>query len=247
MDAPSELAWDFGDGSPILPGVPTGTPPKIQAAGPHPYTKPGRHVIKLRCVRGETLSEFRFGVVVSRTQQLGEPLFITINRISVTPEKTIKFDAGGAVQQASRILWRVGDVSAEGNSATFTLKPGHYTLDFAAVRRLNFRAYGAQRYVKNSDPLPLQGFSATTNRTFDQDGTETNGTGTPPLPGRNVLAKRLFDKGAISPQDDWTFELIPQEIMGLPAGTAIGAEELDLSEIQDVVLSMEYDITPGGP
>ena len=26
-----------------------------------------------------------------------------------------------------------------------------------------------------------------------------------------------------------------------------GAEELDLSEIQDVVLSMEYEITPGGP
>ena len=64
---------------------------------------------------------------------------------------------------------------------------------------------------------------------------------------RNELAKRLFGKGAISPEDDWTFELIPQEILGLPAGTTIGAEELDLSEIQDVVLSMEYDITPGGP
>ena len=70
---------------------------------------------------------------------------------------------------------------------------------------------------------------------------------TAPLPARNELAKRLFGKGAISPEDDWTFELIPEEILGLPAGTAIGEEELDLSEIQDVVLSMEYDITPGGP
>ena len=51
----------------------------------------------------------------------------------------------------------------------------------------------------------------------------------------------------ISPEDDWTFELIPEEILGVPNATAIGAEELDLSEIQDVVLSMEYDITPGGP
>jgi hypothetical protein len=33
----------------------------------------------------------------------------------------------------------------------------------------------------------------------------------------------------------------------VPNGTAIDAEELDLGEIQDVVLSMEYDITPGGP
>ncbi len=32
-----------------------------------------------------------------------------------------------------------------------------------------------------------------------------------------------------------------------PAGITVGAKELDLSEIQDVVLSMEYDITPGGP
>ena len=70
-------------------------------------------------------------------------------------------------------------LSAEGNSATFTLKPGHYTLDFAAVRKLNFMAYGAQRYVKESDPLPLQGLSAATNRTFDENGKETNGTGTP--------------------------------------------------------------------
>jgi hypothetical protein len=55
----------------------------------------------------------------------------------------------------------------------------------------------------------------------------------------------LFDKGPISPEDDWTFELIPQEILGIPAETAIGKEELDLSDIQDVVLSMEYDVTPG--
>jgi hypothetical protein len=115
------------------------------------------------------------------------------------------------------------------------------------VRKLNFRAYGAQRYVKSSAPLPLQGLSATTNRTFNENGQETNGTGSPPLPARNELAKRLFNEGAISPEDDWTFELIPEEILGVPAGTAIGAEGLDLSEIQDVVLSMESDITPVGP
>jgi hypothetical protein len=70
---------------------------------------------------------------------------------------------------------------------------------------------------------------------------------TAPLPDRNELARRLFDKDAMPPEAEWTFELITEEILGLPAGTAIGAEELDLSEIQDVVLSMEYDIMPGGP
>jgi hypothetical protein len=57
----------------------------------------------------------------------------------------------------------------------------------------------------------------------------------------------LFGDGAISPEDDWSLDLIPQEILGVPAGTAIDTEELDLSEIQDAVLSMEYDLTPTGP
>ena len=246
LDTAKELAWDFGDGTPIIRTVSSGTPPRIDPAeGLHVYSKPGRYVIKLRCVHGEILSEFRIGVVVSRNQKLGDPLII-LPRINFdNAAKKITITTGGDVQQAGRMLWRVGDASAEGNSATFTLKPGHYTLNFAAVRKLNFRAYGAQRYVKESTPLPLQGLNATTNCTFDENGKETNGTGTPPLPARNELARRLFNEGAISPEDDWTFELIPQEILGVPAATPIGTQELDLSEIQDVVLSMEYDITPG--
>jgi hypothetical protein len=141
----------------------------------------------------------------------------------------------------------VDGVSAEGLSATFNLKPGNYVLDLVAVRKLNFKAYCGQRHVTSSAPIPLTGLTGTTNRTFNENGDETNGTGTPPLPARNELAKRLFGKGAISPEDAWTFELSPQEIMGVPAETAIGAEALDLSEIQDVVLSMEYDVTPSGP
>ena len=190
---------------------------------------------------------------------MGDPLIIWLNQVKFdSAARTITFITGGDVSQAGRILWRVGTATAEGNVATFSLKPGHYILDFAAVRKLNFRAYGAQRYVKKLAPLPLLGLSATTNRTFDADGNETNGrtfdengnetsgTGTS-FPARNELAKRLLDQGAISPEDDWTFELIPHEILGLPAGTAIGAEQLDLSEIRDVVLSLEYDVTPVAP
>jgi hypothetical protein len=248
LDAATEQVWDFGDGTPILRTVRSGTPPTIAPAeGTHTYARPGRYVLKLRCVQNDSLSEFRISVVVSRNQKLGDPLIVWPRVTFDTTAKTITATTGGAVQQAGRMLWRVGGLSAEGNSATFTLKPGNYILDFAAVRKLNFRAYSTQRYVNGAAPLPLQGLSATTNRTFDENGKETNGTGTSPLPARNELAKRLFDKGAISPEDDWIFELIPEEILGVPAGTAIDAEELDLSEIEDVVLSMEYDITPGGP
>jgi hypothetical protein len=247
MDAATELSWDFGDGTPTLRTVRSGTTPIAPAEGTHVYAKPGRYVMKLRCVQNDSLndsfSEFRISVVVSRNQKLGDPLIIWPRIGFDATAKKVTITTGGAVQQAGRMLWRVGDLTAEGNSASFALKPGNYILDFAAVRKLNFKAYGAQRYVKGLAPLPLQGLRATTNRTFNENGAETNGTAAQPLP-RNELAKRMFDKGAISPEDDWTFELIPQEILGLPAGTAVGAEELDLSDIQDVVLSMEYEITP---
>ena len=284
MDGATELSWDFGDGTPILPSAlngtaaPVGTPDEaptspdtqllsraqsiadgeavgglpsqnvgvLNASGVHTYAKPGRYVIKLRCVHGDCMSEFRISIVVSRNQKLGDPLIILIPGITFNAtSKRISITTGGAVQQAGRMVWRVGDESAEGNSPTFALKPGLYTLDFAAVRKLNFRAYSSQRYVKGLAPLPLQGLSATTNRTFDANGNETNGTGVPVLPARNELAKRLFDTGAISPEDDWTFELLPEEILGLPAGTAVNGQALDLSDVEDVVLSMEYEVTPG--
>jgi hypothetical protein len=245
MNGSTELAWDFGDGSPILRSVPSGTPPKIAPAeGTHTYAKPGRYILKLRCVQNDSLAEFRVAVAVSRNLKLGDPLIIS-PRLAFDPvAKAITLGTGGAVALAGRLMWRVGDLVAEGNTASFKLKPGNYVVEFAAVRRLNCRVYSSQRFFNSAAVLLLRGLSIATNRTFDLNGIETNGTGTPPLPPRNVLAKRLFDNGAISPEDDWTFELIPEEILGVPAGTAIAAEELDLSDLQDVALSMEYDVTP---
>jgi hypothetical protein len=218
----------------------------VPTPGVHTYARPGRYVIKLRCIRGDRMSEYRISVVVSRNHELGDPLIINLPEVTLdATSKMISITTTGAVEQAGRMVWRIGDASAEGDSPSFALKPGLYTLDFAAVRKLNFRAYGSQRYVKGLPPLPLEGLSATTNRIFDADGNETNGTGDPTLPARNELATRLFDAGALSPEDDWTFELLPEEILGLPAGAAANGEILDLGDIDDVVLSMEYDITPG--
>jgi len=67
----SELVWDFGDGSPVLRIVRSGTTPIPPAEGSHTYAKPGRYVIMLRSVQNESLSEFRFAVRVSRTHVLG--------------------------------------------------------------------------------------------------------------------------------------------------------------------------------
>jgi hypothetical protein len=247
LTSASQLTWDFGDGTPAVrtARASNGIIPPAEAT--HKYGKPGRYVMTLRSVQDGSLSELRIAVVVSRTRKLGDPLIVFLPRFSFdTTARTLTIAAAGGLQETSLMLWRVGDLTAEGRSATFTLKPGHHTLEFAAVRQLRFRAYGRQRYLDGdtAPALPLSGLGATTNRTFDASGKETNGTGSPtPLPARNDLARRMFDGGEISPADDWTFELLPEDILGVPAAAA-GSEPLDVSEIQDVVLSMEYDVEP---
>jgi hypothetical protein len=221
LNSASELTWDFGDGTPVLRILRDSTSTIPPAQGTHTYAKPGRYVLTLRCVQDESLSEFRIGVVVSRSQKLGDPLIVFLRRFTFDPtNRSLTVAAAGAVQDASRLLWRVGDLTAEGNVATFTLKPGHHTLEFAAVRHLHFRTYGKQRYVNGGDapPLALSGLGVTTNRRFDERGKEINGTGgLTPVPGRNELATRVFGGGEISAVDDWTFELMPEDILGVPA------------------------------
>jgi hypothetical protein len=247
LNSASSLRWDFGDGTPVLRTTRGGTATIPPAEATHTFAKPGRHVLTLRCVQDEALSEFRIAIVVSRSRKLGDPLIVFLPRFTFdTTQRSLTVTAGGDIQKASRMLWRAGDLTAVGSSATFPLKPGHHTLEFAAVRQLRFRAYGAQRYLNGDGtaPLPLSGLGATTNRTFDENGKETSGTGSPtPSPARNELAIRFFGGGEISPVDDWTFELMPEDILGVPA-TAAGSEQLDLGDIQDVVMSMEYDVIP---
>ena len=143
MNGATELAWDFGDGAPILRSVRSGTALLPPAEGTHTYARPGRYVLRLRCVQNDSFAEFRLAITVSRSQTLGDPLIIWL-RFALDPKtKALTLGTGGAVQQAGRMLWRIGDLTADGNTASFQLKPGNYTVDFAAVRKLNFRAYSA--------------------------------------------------------------------------------------------------------
>jgi hypothetical protein len=236
LSGASALTWDFGDGTPAVGTTRTGTAAIPPAEATHTYAKPGRYVLTLRSVQDDTLSELRVALVVSRSRTLGDPLLVLLPRFTFDPAtRSLSVAAAGDVSQASRLLWRVGDATAEGSTATFALKPGHHTLEFAAIRQLRFKAYGTQRYLTGdaAPPLQLSGLGASTNRTFDPSGKETN--------GRNELANRFFGSGEISPVDDWTFELMREDILGVPAGEA-AAEPLDLNDIQDVVLSMEYDV-----
>jgi Tc toxin complex TcA C-terminal TcB-binding domain/PKD domain len=223
------FTWDFGDGTAIVAN-------SANSDVSHVYAKPGRFVITLRCVKDNALTEYRMSVVASRNHKLGNPLIVLPNTTIKMEGDKVKISGKATSDEASRKLWQIDGKTVEGDNfeQELALKHGNYSLSFAAVRKLTFRAYSHQRYDP-SQALTLTGLTAATNRT---EATSSSGS------DFNPLAKLFFEKGEISPQDDWYFELLPEEILGLEGGAVIGTEQLDLSGIQDVVLSMEYDVTP---
>ena len=94
LNTATELAWDFGDGTPTL----------ASAEGTHVYTKPGRYDIRMRCVANDVLSDYRLSVVVSRNHKLGDPLIVYPSILFDINTKTITGTAVGAVPETSRIL-----------------------------------------------------------------------------------------------------------------------------------------------
>jgi hypothetical protein len=125
-----------------------------------------------------------------------------------------------------------------GTSAEFKdLKPGSYALAFTVVRILKGRIYGHQRHLPE-DLFALNGLSLATNRTFNA------ATGTEETEEPNALAVHLFNAGPISPVDTWTFELSLEDNPFLQSVTQSDIQEIDLSEIADTVLSLEYETVP---
>lgn len=237
----ADISWEFGDGSTRQAGASQG----------HLYAKPGRYTVNLRVVRNGRLSEFQAEVVVSRShaEHLSPP---------VTAFPTLTVETGAGIPSGhTRVLgtvnapagdpviatWRVGENGGQkGNSATFDLQPGDYTVFFTAVRVLKGCVYSTQRHL--SEPVfDFNGLGLTSNRRFDLNGTEITGTGN--NPPANPVATHLFTDGALSPVDEWTLELQLPDNPFLRSVSVTDVEQYDLAEIQDAVLALEYETTPG--
>ena len=140
--------------------------------------------------------------------------------------------------------WRVGDQAGKkGNSASFDLEPGEYTLSFVAVRSLKGRLYCTQRHLTDH-VLDFNGLSLASNRRFALDGTETTGIGD--NPPANPVATHLFKEGAVSPVDEWTVELpLSDNTFLRSVGATDAGQQYGLAEIEDVILALEYETTSG--
>jgi hypothetical protein len=139
--------------------------------------------------------------------------------------------------------WRVGDQRGlKGDRVTFDLTPGDYTVFFTAVRLLKARVYCNQRSL-TGPVFDVNGLRLASNRSFDLDGTETTGVGD--NPPANPVTAHLFAAGALSPVDEWTIELRLSDNACLRSVGVTDTELYDLAEIDDVMLALEYETTPG--
>jgi hypothetical protein len=123
---------------------------------------------------------------------------------------------------------------------TFDLKPGSYSLNFTAIRTLQARAYCTQRFTPDQ-LTPMQSLTLASNRTFDVNGQATTGTGD--HAPANPFTNQLFN-GVLSPLDDWVLELRLAENPSLRSVDFSDAETLDLGELQDAFLVLEYESKP---
>jgi hypothetical protein len=237
--AGANLSWNFGDGGPLQTG----------AAVQHSYDKPGKYQVTSRIVRGERLNEYRASVSVSRDHRSTLPLtaFPSLSRDTNTTDlkpretRVAAVCTAGAGETVTALWTLTGGASLRGDRVTFDLKPGKYSLKFTAVRTLQTRAYCKQRFTPEK-LLPMTSLTLTSNRTFDEKGAQTTGTGD--NQPANPFTTQFFNGNVLSPLDDWTLELRLADNPALRGVDFSDRETFELGELQDAFLVLEYETSP---
>ena len=260
--AGATATWDPGDGTPMLEG----------AAFEHEYARPAVYQVTLRIVFGERLQEYQCEIAVARDVLLELPLVAVPELIkepqSPTGKRTIRaratFPSEAGQQGRTATTWHVVEAprarrvpddggASDRNEAVLDLPleivAGNRQLHlaFRAVRSQEILFYSRQRYRREPDQtLHMAALNVATNRRYDPAATQ------PPL---NAAAKHFFGDpptAVFSPVDTWTFELPRQENgqqgpspFSAP-GSKPGSLLFDGAQIEDLVLTLEYETGPAG-
>jgi hypothetical protein len=210
----------------------------IGPAVQHTYTRPGAYRVTLQAVISGRLSEYRAWVVVSTAFTSVAPI-VALPRFSIQPSSQGLFNVTGNAQApvSAFFTWRLlGGDFQDGTTAVFSgLRPGRrYTVLLAAERQLEAAFYARQCYAP-ANRIAVQGFRASTNREFDEQGTEIN------LANRNELCRHVFANGEMVAVDTWTLEL---PIDANPFLRTVDAHDRESANIpfEDVVLALEYEV-----
>ncbi|HEX2269606.1 MAG TPA: hypothetical protein VHH35_08730 [Pyrinomonadaceae bacterium] len=227
--AGSVVTFDFGDGTGLLDST----------SLPHTYARPGRYDVLVRIATNGRLTEYRAAVIVSRQHAVQSPC-IGIPSIQATVAGgKIKLEPSLQVpaEETLSVVWRIDGQQADAGSdpVTFTVDPGRYVLRFSAIRPLTARFYSQQRFDPAAE-LEIKSLRLATNRVFDlETGAET--TTTP-----NAFAQHIFRSDVLAPTDRWTLELPLDDNPSLLSVTSTDVKQIDLSDLSDVVLALEYEV-----
>lgn len=221
----------------------------------HTYAYPGMYVVTFRVVYDGRLRDFAYRLAVSGTKTLVPPVHTDIQLVqtangwalrhpSHSDPETYQVDLYDVVKDDLYVLYWLNDVYGTSNGSRFeitipkSLSGSTITLNMIYVRELNARLWSRQRFTIKKNPITFEGFTLTTNREFDDDGQLLS-----TLPS-NIVTERLFPGDTVlSPLDTWQMELTTADNPFLESVTSSGKSVIDLSEIQDILLSLEYDAT----
>lgn len=219
----------------------------------HTYARPGVYAVTLRVVYNGRLRDFTYRVAVSSAKTLAPPVHTFIKLIptangwalphtSLTDTVIYAVDLKEVISDDVYVLYWLDDVYGTSNDSKFEItipKPSHGStrvLNLMYMHKLRGRLWSKQRYTARNNLITFEGLTLTTNREFDDAGQLLSNASS------NILTQQLFPGDTVlSPLDTWQMELTTAENPFLESVTSSGKSVIDLSEIQDIVLSLEYD------
>jgi hypothetical protein len=226
--------WDFGDGSANTAGQ------KVM----HEYAQPGSYEVLLRVTTpARRMFEFRAWISVSRrVPALGTPLVVYPVLVGSVVAGKVQVRARVPRSRGSTLsIFQMGaEPPVTGRMGSWTLEPGRHVLTVTSIRNLTARFHCNQRAVPG-DPVDVRLLRLWTNRAFNAE-TDVEEA---PAGGRNAFTNLLFGGAEeLSPVDNWTIELRPGENPMLQVATPSDSRVLDLREIEDAILGLDYMVTP---
>lgn len=237
----SQVLWDFGDNSGWqISNAESAAQPRYHLE--HSYSEAGAYVVTLRAAAAGQLYEYTAKVSVSRDEDLSLPLTPTLTLTSepmpgLSPDQfLLKIDLGLPLGDQAALYVKSAGLRAGGTSSCSLTLPKDTECDVQcmAIRSLAVQFSSAQCYNTSAAHLSLPGLKVATNREFDEQGVLKPGT-------LNSFASRVFGNGEHSPVDNWQITITAADNPFLKSVDSAGREAVDLSEIEDAVLGLEYE------
>ncbi|MEW6517223.1 MAG: PKD domain-containing protein [candidate division FCPU426 bacterium] len=235
----SQVTWNFGD-----------DPAWQQAAAPafefqHAYLKPGSYTVTLRAAAGGRLYTYTARLAVAADRDLAPPLTHQMTIVLAPPQRqpgpgsgVVCFRVDAALPAGAQALLMVtanGRVYRGSGSCYVYLPEGQETeMRCTVVRELQVEFSGTQCFNPAAPAVAVAGLRAATNRQFDDQGALQPGA-------LNAWGTRVFSGGECSPLDVWRADVTPAANPFLQVVDEWGRETLDLAELADAVLSLEYE------